>query len=90
MWDLAFPLERAGDLAVELRVVGFDDQSDVGPPFEAPVKNACVVCRASARISVPAKSIVLSSSWSAVRSLDAGVDGDLSHKPVMAIFGSHR
>ena len=71
--DLALSLELAGNLAVERRLVGFDGQGDVGPLLEAPAKKACVVCSASAWISFPSKSIVLSSSLSAARSLDAWV-----------------
>ncbi len=71
--DVAFSLELAGDLAAERGLVGFDGQSDVGALLEAPAKNACVVCRASAWMSFPSRSIVLSSSLSAARSLDSWV-----------------
>ncbi len=46
--DLAFPLKLAANLAIELGLVGFDGQDDVGALLETPAKNACVVCRASA------------------------------------------
>ena len=71
--DLALSLELAGDLPAERRLVGFDGQGDVGPLLEAPAKKACVVCRASAWISLPSRFIVLSSSLSAARSLDSWV-----------------
>ena len=71
--DLALSLELAGNLAVERGLVGFDGQGDVGPLLEAPAKKTCVVCRASAWISLPSRFIVLSSSLSAARSLDSWV-----------------
>ena len=71
--DLALSLELAGDLPAERRLVGFDGQGDVGPLLEAPAKKACVVCRASAWISLPSRFIVLSSSLSAARSLESWV-----------------
>ena len=63
----------AADLAVEGLLVGFDGQEHVGPLLQAPSKNACVVCRASAWINTPSSSRVLSSSFRAVRSLDSWV-----------------
>jgi hypothetical protein len=71
--DLAFSLKLAADLAIELGLVGLDGQGDVGAMLETPAKNACVVCRASAWISLPSSSIVLSSSLSAACSLDSCV-----------------
>ena len=71
--DVAFSLELAGDLPAERRLVGLDGQGDVGALLETPAKNACVVCRASAWISLPSSSIVLSSSLSAACSLDSCV-----------------
>jgi hypothetical protein len=46
--DPALSLELTADLPVEGRLVGFDGQGDVGPPFDAPAKKSCVVWRASA------------------------------------------
>ena len=71
--DLALSLELAADLTIEPWLVGLDGQDDVGPLLQAPLKNGRVVCRASAWISLPSRSIVLSSSLSAARSLDAWV-----------------
>ena len=71
--DVALSLELAGDLPAERRLIGFDGQGDVGALLEAPAKKACVVCRASAWISLPSRFIVLSSSLSAARSLDSWV-----------------
>jgi len=71
--DVAFSLGLAGHLPAERRLVGFDGQSDVGALLKAPAKKACVVCRASAWISLPSRFIVLSSSLSAARSLDSWV-----------------
>jgi hypothetical protein len=71
--DVALSLELAADLTVEGLLVGFDGQDDVGPLLQAPLKNGRVVCRASAWISLPSSSIVLNSSLSAARSLDAWV-----------------
>lgn len=71
--DLALSLELATDLPMERGLVRFDGQGDVGALLEAPVKNACVVWSASAWMSFPSRSIVLSSSLSAARSLDSWV-----------------
>jgi len=71
--DLALALELALDLAVQGFLVAFHRQEHVGPLGEAPAKNACVVCRASAWIKVPSSSSVLSSSLSAALSLDSWV-----------------
>ncbi len=71
--DVALSLELATDLPTERGLVRFDGQGDVGALLEAPAKKACVVCRASAWISLPSRFIVLSSSWSAARSLDSWV-----------------
>ncbi len=46
--DLALSLELAADLAVQGLLVGFNGQQEVGPLLQAPAKNACVVCSASA------------------------------------------
>ncbi len=71
--DLALSLELAADLPVEDLLVGFDRQQEVGPLLQAPAKNACVVCSASAWIRTPLRSSVLSSSLSAAFSLDSWV-----------------
>jgi hypothetical protein len=71
--DVALSLELATDLPMERGLVRFDSQGDVGALLEAPVKNACVVWSASAWMSFPSRSIVLSSSLSAARSLDSWV-----------------
>ena len=69
--DLALSLELAADLAMEGALVPFDGQEEVGPLGEAPVKNAWVVCSASAWISTPLRSRLASSSLRAARSLDS-------------------
>lgn len=46
--DVAFSLELSTDLAIQRLLVGFDGQEHVGPLLQAPSKNACVVCSASA------------------------------------------
>ncbi len=46
--DLALSLELAADLPVQGLLVGFNGQQEVGPLLQAPAKNACVVCSASA------------------------------------------
>ena len=46
--DVALALELGADLPIEGLLVGFDGQEDVGPLLQAPSKNACVVCSASA------------------------------------------
>jgi len=59
--DVTLALELALDLAVQgflvasliRRSLRLHRQEHVGPLGEAPAKNACVVCRASARIKVP-------------------------------------
>ena len=71
--DLALSLELAADLPVQDLLVGFDGQQEVGPLLQAPAKNACVVCSASAWIRTPLRSSVLSSSLSAAFSLDSWV-----------------
>lgn len=71
--DLALALELPTDLAVEDLLVRFDGQQEVGPLLQAPTKNACVVCRASAWISTPSRTRLLSSSLSAAFSLDSWV-----------------
>ena len=71
--DLALSLELAADLAVQGLLVGLDRQEKVGPLLQAPAKNACVVCSASAWIRTPLRSSVLSSSLSAAFSLDSWV-----------------
>ena len=71
--DLALSLGLAADLPIQDLLVGFDGQQEVGPLLQAPVKNACVVCSASAWIRTPLRSSVLSSSLSAAFSLDSWV-----------------
>ena len=71
--DVPFSLELAADLTVEGLLVGLDGQEQVGPLLQAPLKIGRLVCRASAWISLPSRSIVLNSSLSAARSLDAWV-----------------
>ena len=71
--DVPFSLELTDDLTVEGLLVGFDAQEHVGPLLQAPLKKGRLVCRASAWISLPSRSIVLSSSLSAARSLDSWV-----------------
>lgn len=71
--DVALSLELASDLAVQGLLVGLDRQEEVGPLLQAPVKNACVVCSASAWIRRPLRSSVLSSSLSAAFSLESWV-----------------
>ncbi|QPN68767.1 hypothetical protein [Synechococcus sp. CBW1006] len=56
--DPTFSLELAADLPMEPGLIRFDGQGDVGSLLEAPAKNACVVCRASAWISLPSKSLL--------------------------------
>ena len=46
--DVTLSLELGADLAVEGLLVGFHGQDNVGPLLQAPSKNACVVCSASA------------------------------------------
>ena len=72
-WDLALSLELAADLPLKGLRVGFNGQQEVGPLLQAPAKNACVVCSASAWIRTPLRSSVLSSSLSAAFSLDSCV-----------------
>ena len=69
--DVALALELGADLPIGGLLVGFDGQEDVGPLLQAPSKNACVVCSASAWINAPSRSSVLSSSLRAVRSLES-------------------
>ena len=71
--DVTLSLELALDLAVQGFLVAFHRQEHVGALGEAPAKNACVVCRASAWIKVPSSSRVLRSSLSAALSLDSWV-----------------
>jgi len=79
--DVTLALELALDLAVQgflvalllRRSLRLHRQEHVGPLGEAPAKNACVVCRASAWIKVPSSSRVLRSSLSAALSLDSWV-----------------
>ena len=70
VWDLTLSLELTTDLAVEGLLVGFDGQEDVGALGEAPLKKDFVVCSASAWMRTPSRSMVLSSSLRAARSLD--------------------
>ena len=70
-WDLALSLEMVADLREKGLLVGFHGQQEVGPLLQAPAKNACAVCRASAWISTPSRSRPLSSSLSAAFSLDS-------------------
>ena len=71
--DPALSLELVADLPVERGLVGFDGQGDVDSLLDAPTKKSCVVCSASAWISFPFSSIVLSSFLRAARSLDSWV-----------------
>ena len=71
--DMTLSLQLTADLAVEGLLVGFDGQKDVGPLLQAPLKNGRVVCGASAWISTPSSSRLLSSSLRAARSLDLWV-----------------
>ena len=54
--DLQLSLELAANLATQGLLVPLDGQEDVGPLGEAPVKNAWVVCNASAWIRTPSGS----------------------------------
>jgi len=67
--DAALSLEQGADLPVEGLLVRFHGQEHVGPLLQAPLKNGRVVCRASAWISTPSSSRVLSSSLRAARHL---------------------
>jgi hypothetical protein len=49
--DVPLAFELAGNLAAQGPLIVFDGQTDVGPLGEAPSKNACVVCSASAWIT---------------------------------------
>jgi hypothetical protein len=69
--DVTLSLELAADLAIEGLLVGFHGQEHVGPKGEAPAKNDCDVWSASAWISRPSRSRLLSSSLRAARSLDS-------------------
>ena len=69
--DVTLALEL--DLAAQAFLVAFHRQEHVGALGEAPAKNACVVCRASAWIKVHSSSRVLRSSLSAALSLDSWV-----------------
>ena len=77
--DLALSLKLATDLAVQGLLVGLDGQEHVGPlgvdavfsAGVAPAKNDWVVWSASAWISTPSRSRLLSSSLRAARSLDS-------------------
>lgn len=71
--DLTLSLELAADLPVQGLLVALDRQEHVGPLGEAPVKNDCVVCSASAWIRTPSRSRPASSSLRAARSLDSPV-----------------
>ena len=71
--DVTLALELALDLPVQGFLVTFYRQEHVVPLGEAPAKNACVVCRASAWIKVPSSSRLLRSSLSAALSLDSWV-----------------
>ncbi len=71
--DVTLSLELAANLAVEGFLVALDGQEYVGPLGEAPSKNDCVVWSASAWISTPSRSRLLSSSLRAARSLDSWV-----------------
>jgi hypothetical protein len=71
--DVTLSLELATDMAGEGLLVGFDGQEHVGPLGEASAKNVCVVWSASAWIRTPSRSRLLSSSFSAERSLDSWV-----------------
>ena len=71
--DLTLTLELAADLPVQGLLVAIDRQEHVGPLGEAPVKNDCVVCSASAWIRTPSRSRLASSSLRAARSLDSPV-----------------
>lgn len=65
--DVALSPELDGDLPAERRLVNFGGPVVVGAQLEAAAKKACFVCSPSARISLPSRFIVLSSSLSAAR-----------------------
>ncbi len=69
--DGPLSLELGADLSVAGLLDRFADQEHVGPLLQAPLKNGRVVCGASAWISTPCSSRVLSSSLSAARSLES-------------------
>lgn len=71
--EIAVQDRNVDELICDCLLVGFDGQEHVGPLLQAPLKNGRVVCRASAWISLPSRSIVLSSALSAARSLEAWV-----------------
>jgi hypothetical protein len=69
--DPARSLELTADLPLDRRLVGFDGQGDVGSPFDTTAKKSWLVCSASTWISLPSRSIVLSRSFRAARSIDS-------------------
>jgi hypothetical protein len=60
--DPTLSLELVVDLPAEDLLVRFEGQQQVGPLLQAPAKDACVVCSASAWINTPSRSRLLSSS----------------------------
>lgn len=69
--------ELGDDLLIQPALVVFDRQEQVGALLGGELKNAGEVCSASARISMPSSSSVLSKTFSASRSWDFPVSNEV-------------
>ena len=69
--------ELGGDLPIQPALVVFDRQEQVGALLGGELKNAGEVCSASAWISTPSSSSVLSKAFRAARSWDSPVSNEV-------------
>ena len=76
-WEVAVAAELGDDLLIQPALVVFDRQEQVGALLGGELKNAGEVCRASAWISTPSSSRVLSKVLRAARSWDSPVSNEV-------------
>jgi hypothetical protein len=74
---VSFAAELGSDLPIQPALVVFDRQEQVGALFGGELKNAGEVCSASAWISTPSSSSVLSKPFRAARSWDSPVSKEV-------------
>ena len=76
-WEMPVAEELGDDLPIQPALVLFDRQEQVGALLGGELKNAGEVCRASAWISTPSSSSVLSRDFRAARSCDSPVSKEV-------------
>ena len=76
-WEVTAASELGLDLLIEPALVVLDRQEQVGALLGGELKNTGEVCNASAWISTPSSSRVLSKAFSAARSWDSPVSNEV-------------